>query len=723
MKKKCYSVGGLITDYLKGVANYGNKAIGNPFDTDYNYSTGIGNTFDKFGDIAAPMAIAALTGSPMAGQAIQSIGSSFRKPENNSQIQQMPTGTLNQNIPTFEFGGDITDEELNTFKSGGWIKKATDSIKRRGTKGVCTGSKFGSSSCPPGSRRYNLAKTFKKMAKKELGGVVDKYAQGGTMDTDNLYNTDILNNINEGNTHELNPNEGVPIGSNSLVEQGEYIFTDPDDKSRYVFSNRIGIEKDKSFADVANSMDKKYKNWKYDNTVKKDLVNEMRKLRDTQEKFKMVTQLSSDTKMGYGGKIKYDGTTNPTGYLNQIVSGLNQDKIHDQYMYEINRGLNPLSFSSITNKSTNGNDYLNLPPINVGYNIPEKKYYNSSELDENFYSNIVSDRIYENLNIAPFKKGNWDVTNKSVSSEITNENIKKITPLFNNNGIISEVGTSPEITTPIEEDINPPTNLGSKATYGNIDMTKPIKLTSGWEKNMSIPTNYGVTNTEEGNKPLTADYWKSPAALAQLGLGIGANIYGLATNKENLPTYQRLSPELINLERSREMLRRNAEESRNINQRNLRGISSNSAEYMANIGAANVGINKGLGEGLSQSYLNEELQNAQERARVNAGNADIGMKETEARQMERDARRGQRDAYIQSMISGLGTYAGNIMKDEAQVNLANTMRSSSGYTVKLNPDGTPIVNFDPANPTKTGQGGYIAPKSFYEYIKSKRMSK
>ena len=37
-----------------------------------------------------------------------------------------------------------------------WIKKATDSIKRRGTEGVCTGSKFGSKSCPKGSKRYNL---------------------------------------------------------------------------------------------------------------------------------------------------------------------------------------------------------------------------------------------------------------------------------------------------------------------------------------------------------------------------------------------------------------------------------------------------------------------------------------------------------------------------------------------------------------------------------------
>jgi hypothetical protein len=48
-----------------------------------------------------------------------------------------------------------------------WIQSATASIKKRGTEGVCTGSKFGSSSCPAGSKRYNLAKTFKSMSKKK----------------------------------------------------------------------------------------------------------------------------------------------------------------------------------------------------------------------------------------------------------------------------------------------------------------------------------------------------------------------------------------------------------------------------------------------------------------------------------------------------------------------------------------------------------------------------
>ena len=52
-----------------------------------------------------------------------------------------------------------------SYAKGGWIKKVTESIKRRGTEGVCTGKNFGGPSCPEGSKRYNLAKTFRKMAK------------------------------------------------------------------------------------------------------------------------------------------------------------------------------------------------------------------------------------------------------------------------------------------------------------------------------------------------------------------------------------------------------------------------------------------------------------------------------------------------------------------------------------------------------------------------------
>lgn len=50
-------------------------------------------------------------------------------------------------------------------KDKNWIQKATASIKKRGTKGVCTGSKFGGPTCKPGSKRYNLAKVFKGISK------------------------------------------------------------------------------------------------------------------------------------------------------------------------------------------------------------------------------------------------------------------------------------------------------------------------------------------------------------------------------------------------------------------------------------------------------------------------------------------------------------------------------------------------------------------------------
>ncbi len=63
-------------------------------------------------------------------------------------------------------------------KGGKWIQKATASIKRRKTVGVCTGAKFGGPTCPEGSKRYNLAKTFKAMAKRRGKDGLEMYRTG-----------------------------------------------------------------------------------------------------------------------------------------------------------------------------------------------------------------------------------------------------------------------------------------------------------------------------------------------------------------------------------------------------------------------------------------------------------------------------------------------------------------------------------------------------------------
>ena len=56
-------------------------------------------------------------------------------------------------------------QEAPSEEKDDWIQDAEKDIEKRGTEGVCTGDKFGGPTCKPGTKRYNLAKTFRKMAK------------------------------------------------------------------------------------------------------------------------------------------------------------------------------------------------------------------------------------------------------------------------------------------------------------------------------------------------------------------------------------------------------------------------------------------------------------------------------------------------------------------------------------------------------------------------------
>ena len=50
-------------------------------------------------------------------------------------------------------------------KKGRWIQPAFAKSKKKGTLGRCTGKKFGSETCPPGSKQYAMAKTLRKINK------------------------------------------------------------------------------------------------------------------------------------------------------------------------------------------------------------------------------------------------------------------------------------------------------------------------------------------------------------------------------------------------------------------------------------------------------------------------------------------------------------------------------------------------------------------------------
>jgi hypothetical protein len=71
--------------------------------------------------------------------------------------------SYNQNNPLSRKSSPLNKDDQ-------WIQGVDASINERGTEGVCTGDKFGGPTCEPGTKRYNLAKTFKKMAKDRKGG-------------------------------------------------------------------------------------------------------------------------------------------------------------------------------------------------------------------------------------------------------------------------------------------------------------------------------------------------------------------------------------------------------------------------------------------------------------------------------------------------------------------------------------------------------------------------
>lgn len=150
------------------------------------------------------------------------------------------------------------------------------------------------------------------------GKVPAPFAFGGELGTNGADFTNGMIQINNGGTHEQNPNEGVLFGTDqqgvpNLVEEGEVVFGD------YVFSNRIKVPKSVrkrhrltdniTFADAAKKLSKESEERPNDVISKNGLNFLMGDLMGEQE---MVKAKRTRNRYSKGGLLnKYpDGTPN-----------------------------------------------------------------------------------------------------------------------------------------------------------------------------------------------------------------------------------------------------------------------------------------------------------------------------------------------------------------------------------------------------------------------------
>ena len=226
-----------------------------------------------------------------------------------------------------------------------------------------------------------------------------KHAFGGHLNTNGSDFMTGLTYIDNGDTHENNPYEGVPMGADSegtpnLVEQGEVIFND------YVYSNRLQVPKavrkkyklrdNMTFADAVKYLTKSYEERPNDSISRDTSMEVLADLANVQEAERANKEYNSyKNKSAYGGKInRFDdgGDTKETDFN---WNNLGETPLWNNLLEQSNPS-SPTIFNN-TWMPTAINPYKGVPNY-YGYDKPfwmnDKGEYNKEYID--FINNVYN---------------------------------------------------------------------------------------------------------------------------------------------------------------------------------------------------------------------------------------------------------------------------------------------------------------------------------------------
>jgi hypothetical protein len=189
--------------------------------------------------------------------------------------------------------------------------------------------------------------------------------------------------------------------------------------------------------------------------------------------------------------------------------------------------------------------------------------------------------------------------------------------------------------------------------------------------------------------------WGDAAIAAAPGLiGAGAgllNEWWRKNNNKDAPIkFNRLKsydvvPEQISLQNERNRIREDANVARANTARGIRSVAGTAGAYMSNVGAAESGIQRNVGQMMGQSYQTEAvknaelrqqaaMQNAQMRNQTSSANAEIGMQEQMFNLQADNARRSRINQYINT---GLGSVSNAVSQKFASNRDAMMMQANN----------------------------------------------
>ena len=392
---------------LVGVAGQAGGIAGNVISG--GLSSGAGNTMNALGDVASaipgPWGAVASAGLKVIGGLTNA---AFGTKTNTAELNKANSGTLqlnsfNSTASSFDKldtqGPTVSD--IGKVYSGGWFSKN----KARRKQDALETQRLAAINYAQG----NIENNIENIQQNQLDTMVTNYAAnggkiyinpenrgkwqhafGGGLNTNGADFTNDTMYIENGGTHEQNPNEGVQVGVDdqgipNLVEEGELIYND------YVYSARTKVPKsfkekyklsgDKlTFAEAAKKLQKESEERPNDPISKNGLNASMAALAMEQEDIRENMQnKQKNNQFAIGGPYK---NASPFVYMsNALKSALpsaSEDRLYPQYNYVSTAGtFKPLSTNPVKQpkkykvskaKTTN----TKVEPINTKVETPPK---------------------------------------------------------------------------------------------------------------------------------------------------------------------------------------------------------------------------------------------------------------------------------------------------------------------------------------------------------------